>query len=255
MHDPKSVLFTIPFPWFHRFHGSRMWAPFITVWHVDPCHKGSDDSCGRFMRAHHCDQTKLEKIIKRFEFDWDRVFTSEGSGNAYFCGYFCPNGDPHLSVYGIVLNLFFMAAIEHFGTRKKAMKFMQKNLVEIFLFAENPCDSLSDTINRKWETGCGEVQTPQTRKERIRNMAGSIYAWICRNTRPWYKNPMWHFHHWELQIHPWQKFKRLFIERCSICGKGFSRKESVCGSWSGTQIWHEKCSADQSKPVTVSHNA
>lgn len=244
MHDPKSQAFRICFPWFSTFHGTRYWKPFITVWHVDPCKGGggSDDSCGRFMRAWHCDQTKLEKIRKRFEEDWDRVFTSD-SGNVYFCGYFCPNGDPHLSVHGIVINLFFMAAFEHFNqNRDKAYKFLNKNMAQILMFAENPVDSLHDSITRKFEIGCSEQNTPDRRKQRIRSMAGTVYSWICRETRPWYKNPIWHVHHWDFQIHPLQTLKRMFIDRCALCGKGFSRKESVIGDWHGTRIWHERCS-------------
>lgn len=51
MHDPMTVAFEIRYPWlkwgklgrdeWHRTYRE----PFITIWHVDPEHGGSDDSC------------------------------------------------------------------------------------------------------------------------------------------------------------------------------------------------------------------
>lgn len=164
------------------------------LWHIDP----KVDSCGWFMRAKHGDKKVLERIVERFEYDWDKTFTSEDSGNVYFTGWFCPNGDPYLSVHGIACNLFFMAALEHFGSREKAVKFCQKNLFEILFFAENPFDSLHDAITRKFEDACNEKNTERKRKERIESIASCIYGWILRETRPWYKEPRWHIHHWKL---------------------------------------------------------
>lgn len=44
MHDPMSVAFEINYPWktkgTHPYH-----APFITIWHNDPCKDGTDNSC------------------------------------------------------------------------------------------------------------------------------------------------------------------------------------------------------------------
>lgn len=233
MHDPQTVAFTIPYPW--RKYGRKgrnefersYREPFITIWHVDPERDGSDDSCGWFMRARHGDKSVLEKIEKRYEFDWDRIFNSDGTNNVYFCGYFTPDGDPHFSVQGIVLNLFFVAAGVVFQSDgrtnwKKARRFMRRHLFDILMFAENPTDSLFDGITRKFEIGCGEVHTPERRKARIHGMAGCVYAWILRETRPWYRHPRWHIWHWKLQIHPLQTFKRWAFSRCCKCGGRFA---------------------------------
>lgn len=47
MHDPMTVAFTIPYPWFRRseLFPEGYHDPFITIWHVDPERDGSDDSC------------------------------------------------------------------------------------------------------------------------------------------------------------------------------------------------------------------
>lgn len=229
MHDPMTVAFEI--------------GRFATIWHVDPETDGSDDSCGWFMRSRHGDKKTLDCIARRFEHDFDRVFRSEG-GTAYLCGLFAPNGEPHFSVPGVALNLFFMAACEHFSSDghsnwKKARRWMQRNLFDILHFAENPTDSLYDSLTRKFEIGCGEAYTPKSREDRIRQLASVIYGWILRADRPWYRHPRWHFWHWKVQIHPLLSLKRWLFSRCCKCGKGFRWSESVCSnSWHGTgPLW------------------
>lgn len=231
MHDPMTQICHVE------------WPIEFTLWHVDPCTDGTDDSCGWFMRSRHGDKEVLERIKKRFEFDWDRVFTSESRKHTYFCGLFCPDGDPHFSVHGIVLNLFFIACCEVFGSYDKAVPFMRKHLFEILFFAENTTDSMFDGITRKFEIGCGEKHTPQRRQERIHNTAGCIYAWILRNSRPWYRHPRWHIRHWKLNIRFFQKFHRWAFARCCKCGKRFTKWGdcNVIGNWDGDRIWHGDC--------------
>jgi hypothetical protein len=246
MHDPMTLAFSIdiPLPWKRPSilkSKDKEWAKFrlADIWHVDPCKgPGGDDSCGWFKRAHHGDRAVLEKIIKRFECDWDRVFTSD-SKHTYFCGLFCPNGDPHLSVSAIVLNLFFLASLEVFGTRDKAMRFVNRNIANILLFAENPFDSLHDSVTRKFQIGCGEKHDKRERDERIRSMASTIYGWILREKQPWYKHARWHVHHWKIQVPAISKFKRWAFSRCCKCGKGFKWGYVVTtNNWHGTgPLW------------------
>lgn len=265
MHDPMTVAFEIKYPW--KTQGYR--ASLITIWHVDPERDGTDDSCGWFMRSRHGDQKVLERIIRRYETEWDSVFDPndrsddyddeprQGRRSVYFRGLFKPDGQPHFSVAGIVLNLFFVAASEHFDSNghtnwKRAKKFLNENLLDILLFAENTTDSLFDGITRKFEIGCGEEQSKQSRDERIRNMASSVYAWILRAERPWWKAPRWHFWHWKIQVHPLQSLKRWLFSKCCKCGKGFRYGESpVSGNWDSTgprwfrseqDVYHGDCS-------------
>lgn len=260
MHDPQTVAFDIRWPWWWMKYRPS----FITVWHVDPETDGSDDSCGWFIRSRHADQSVLERIVKRFEFDFDRTFHSDG-GRVYLCGLFAPNGEPHFSVPGVVLNLFFMAAMEHFQSNgrsnwRKSRQFMQRNLFDILHFAENTTDSLFDGLTRKFEIGCSESYTPQRREERIRQLAGTVYSWILRNERPWWRHPKWHVHHWKLQIHPIQQFKRWAFSRCCKCGKRFRWGESVTTTnwhsdgprWfrSEPDIFHSNCDGEGSQVAT-----
>jgi len=247
MHDPSTVTFEIKYPWRGKPSGlfpNGYRASAITIWHEDPETDHTDDSCGWFIRSRHCDQVKLKKIREAFEFDWDRVFKSD-SGHVYFCGLFDPSGNPHFSVHGIVLNLFWIAARIHFdGSWDKASKFINAHLAEILIFAENPSDSLFDGITRKFQDACSEPQTERIRGERIDNMAGCIYSWIMRSERPWYRHPRWHIWHWKFQVHAWQLFKRWAFEKCCKCGKGFRWGECPIGDWHGTRMWHQSCDSN-----------
>lgn len=219
-----TVAHSIKYPWKStpksKLFPRGLRSDFITIWHVDPETDGSDDSCGWFMRARHGNKETLEKIVKRFEFDWDRTFTSDGTGKTYFCGLFCPNGEPFLSTQAIALNLFYTAALEYFKDWNKATRFMQRNVFEILFFSENPTDSLHDGIIQKFGADT-------KREERIRSMASCIYSWILRKERPWYKHPKWHIHHWKIQCHPLQKLKRKLFSRCCKCGSSFRWNERV----------------------------
>lgn len=243
MHDPLTVAFEIKYPWRAGRIGIKTNHPyrksFITIWHKDPEKDGTDDSCGWFMRSRHGSVSVLNKIKKSFEQNWDRVFTSDESGKTYFCGYFNPvSGDPVMSVYAIVLNLIFLAAREVLGGsdygRVRARRFCTKHLVEILLFAENPVDSLHDSIILKFGKS-------ENREKRISSMASCIYAWILREQRPWWKHPKWHVWHWRIQVHPLQKLWRFLFRRCCKCGKRLGWNESPISSWSGNSIWHQGC--------------
>jgi hypothetical protein len=281
MHDPMTVAWDVKNP-FVRARGIRTkdgkeskWRTrptLITIWHVDPEKgPGGDDSCGWFKRAHHGNPEVLDKIEKRFEEDWDRTWTYDPSedcesedktNTTYPCGYFFPNGMPRFSVHGIVLNLFLMAACEHFSCDgstnwKKAKQFMRKHYFDIALFAENPTDSLVDSITMKFGSNDGG---DRQRRERIKHMAAIIYGWILRAEQKWWQHPRWHIHHWKLQIHCLQDFKRWAFSRCCKCGKGFSLGYCpVSNQWNGTgPLWfrseqgimHSDCS-DVTKDTTA----
>ncbi|MFD2922020.1 hypothetical protein ACFS6H_20030 [Terrimonas rubra] len=247
MHDTKTVAFEI-------YLGSKIKRngqyrnPVITIWHNDPETDGTDDSCGWFMRPRHGDPEMLNKIKSAIESDFDRTYVSESNGTLYLTGYFTPiTGAPVMSVHGIVLNMFSAAAWQYFKfDRKRHNKWMKENLYDILHFAENPTDSLRDDVLGIFRRGCGENWN---RDESLNNYARIIYGWILRKTRKWYQHPRWHFHHWSIQIHPLQKIKRRFWDKCSKCGKrGF--KGSAIGDWYGTKIWHQQCDDSFKNPPT-----
>lgn len=218
----------------------------IQLWHIDPCKgPGGDDTCGWFKRAHHGDPEVLKKIKQRFEEDWDRTWTydpsEDGDGTleemeagkrTYACGYFNPNNMPRFSVTGIVLNLFFIAAAQHFKCDgrtgwNKAKKFMRKYVFDIMLFAENPTDSLFDSITCKFGND-------STRNQRIEHFAAIIYGWILRAEQRWWQHPRWHVHHWRISVVAIHRIKRWMFYRCVDCGERISLRGSViCHSWTG----------------------
>lgn len=88
-------------------------------------------------------------------------------------------------------------------------------------------------------------------EEKISQVAG-IFAALCRQDRPWWKHPKWHFWHWRFQIHPWQQFRRWMLTRCAGCGKSFAYGESPTShQWHSPKpkflrgeegMYHGKCS-------------
>jgi hypothetical protein len=217
MRDPKSVAFEIKYPWKHK--PTKWWpegyrATFITVWHVDPQRDGTDDSCGRFVRARHGDPKVLKSIEDDMAFSWD---ASHG-------GWFDPSGKPIFCTIGVTYQMFQTAAWVHFKhNRRKTNRFLSRHLTDIINFAENTVDSLHDGITGKYGF--------EERGERIRSFSRSVYGCILRWTRPWWRDPIFHVHHWELQIHPLQAFKRWAFTRCCKCGRRFRWGESGVGGW------------------------
>jgi hypothetical protein len=176
----------------------------VCLWHRDK--DGVDGACGWFMRANHGSHEVLESIERRFALDWTHQVQTRNMGetntalfdNTQFSW-------PTMSIHGIALNLFFMASFEHFKhDRKKTIKFMQSNLFEILLFAENPIDS----AHHGWLHQFG-FDEKKSREERIHSSAVMIYGWILRATRPWYKHPRWHIHHWRVSV----QWRRWFQEK------------------------------------------
>lgn len=256
MHSPETIAFEIYLGRKQKKNGNYR-TPLITIWHHDPEKDGTDDSCGWFIRERHFDKSLVDKTAKEFESEWDNTFTSDESKHTYNTGWFNPEGENILSVRGIVMSMHIYAAKiclnpndKHSPSKMwdKAFKFVKDNYVEIMYFAENNRDSIRDTIVRKFQIGCNVEYTPEKRKEMIRECASIICADIMRRNRKWYQHPKWHIHHWSIQIHPIQKLKRRFWDKCSVCGKrGF--KGSAIGDWYGTKIWHRECDQSIKTPI------
>ena len=260
MHSPKAVAHEIYLGRKKKKNGHYRNA-LITIWHNDPETDGTDDSCGWFIRGRHVKKDIIEKVTKAFENEWDTTFKGD-SGHVYNTGWFNPEGENILSVRGITLNMYLRAAKVVFdpdgtlGADKmwdKTYKFLRKNYVEIMIFSENNFDSLRDIIVRKFEIGCKEPYDKKRRDEMIENCARIITCDILRKSRPWYKHPRWHIHHWSLQIHPLQNFKRRFWDKCCVCNKrGF--KGAAMGDWDGTKLWHESCDNTAKNNIPVETN-
>lgn len=233
MHDPMTVAHEIKWPISFRknsISGDKYYNPLITIWHVDPEKDGTDDSCGWFIRQRHVPKDLVEKVTKEFEFQFKHDY------------WFNEAGYPKFSTMSICLQMYSHAAWNVFmwlagnkptnKARRRYDKFMRKYLFHILHFAENPVDSLYNSINL--------IYGEDKKEERIRNFVSIVLSDIIRKIRPWYKHPRWHIHHWKIQFHPWQNLKRRYWDKCCICGKrGF--KSSAIGDWNGTKRWHQEC--------------
>ena len=260
MHDPDTLIgsLSIPIPFTKdKWTGKMKRFELLRIWHRDPCKDGSDDSCGRFMRSRHGNKECLERIIKRFEDDWDNTWQKseedhkddlEEYGRSdrkiYNCGFFCPKtGEPQMSCHAIALNLYSSALVEFFvkGRReygkvwKQVRKYMRKHMFNILHFAENPTDSLRDSILQTF----GKAD----RRARMHSIASMIYGDILRTSRPWYKNPDLHIHHWKIYFPLLQQLKRLLFQRCRYCKKSLGFYKSVCSERTpkGTEYTCYRC--------------
>lgn len=233
MHDPMTVAHEIKWPFSYRrnsINGDKEYKTIVTIWHVDPEKDGIDDSCGWFIRSRHIDKDLVDKVTKDFEFEFKNNY------------WFNEAGYPKFSNMGITLCMYSRAAWTTFiwlhGGRtsgrphRRYKEFMRKHLFDFLHFAENPVDSLNNSINMTYGV--------TDKEERIKNFVSIVLADIMRKLRPWYRHPRWHIHHWKIQIHPWQQFKRRYFDKCCVCGKrGF--KSSAYSDWDGTKLWHQEC--------------
>lgn len=239
MHSPETVAFEIKNPFVKADkHGYR--PSLITIWHIDPETDGSDDSCGWFMRCRHIDKALVEKVRRMFESQFKHNY------------WFDAQGRPRFSTMGIALEMYSHAAWEVFmwknngnptnRARRQRDRFMRKHLAAILSFAENPVDSLYNSINMTYGV--------EKQEDRIEHFVSVVLSDIMRKIRPWYQHPKWHIHHWEIQFHPWQQLKRRYWDKCSVCGKrGF--KSTPFGDWSGTRLWHQECDQSLQKPQST----
>jgi hypothetical protein len=233
MHDPMTVAHEIRWPLSFKknsLNGEKYFNPLITIWHVDPEKDGTDDSCGWFIRQRHLPNDLIEKVKKGFEFEFKH--------NSWFN----ESGYPKFSTSGVCLDMYSRAAWNVFmwldGNRpsdsanRRYKKFMRKYLFDILHFAENPTDSLHNSINMTYGV--------EKKDERINHFVSVVVSDIMRKLRPWYKHPRWHINHWKIQFHPLQNFKRRYFDKCCICGKrGF--KNSPMSDWDGAKMWHQEC--------------
>jgi hypothetical protein len=266
MHDPQSLIcnIRIPIPFMAKarkeYRGGYI--QIADIWHKDPCKDGSDDSCGRFMRARHGDPELMDKVVGLLSDDWDRTYQSSPEDYAddldeygphinkvRFLGMFRPNGQPLMSSHGIVLNIYFRVLLEHFKgsheqRRKKAYAYMNRHMAQILIFAENPYDSLHQGITCAF----GETLDPKSphfqseRKQRIRRFASAVYGDVLRTTRPWWRSPSLHVHHWRVVFPWWINLRRLLWDRCCKCNKTLGWNKCVVSDWGGKNLTCHRCS-------------
>lgn len=114
---------------------------------------------------------------------------------------------------------------------------------------ENSCDWHGSRFPEHWLEELNQLDESAQRAVRF-------IWWMFHDKlrpRPWWRHPKWHIHHWRIQLHLVQRFKRWMWSRCQKCGRGFSWHDAggrVVGTWgntgptwfrNGEKIWHMRC--------------
>lgn len=225
MYDPKTVAHEIYLGRKRRKNGNYR-LPIITIWHVDPEKDGTDDSCGWFApKFTEADREFIKKVAKE---QYGQIYArKEALANEKSYASVCYNQDTYGAIYWLWRVFGKGKAVWQYG---KPMS--NKELQYVFQLATNPVDNFQSRKNNTLE----EFET----------FVGLLYRAYKTYHRPWYKHPRWHISHWKIQVHPWQRLKRRYWDKCSVCGKrGFTG--AAFSDWDGTKIWHSQC--DQSNKI------
>lgn len=230
MHDPSTVAFEIKYPWFktHKTLGSyRHWANCITVWHEDPETDGTDDSCGwSYPRLSKADIAWAEKTGKD---EWRAIFNPEWSRI-------------NLAKAGPLEVVLAARMLVHryLSGRRRYREPSIRDVRCALHLVSNPVDNLRNS-----------ARDARRSPKEFGSLLLLLLRIMRRERRWWFQHPRWHVHHWHLQIHTWQTFRRWALTRCAGCGKRFSWGYSpVSGQWDrdrpgflrGEQgLYHQRC--------------
>lgn len=220
-----TVAFELRYPWLaHRNPQSdferEYREPWLVVWHRDPCVRGDDGSCGwstpRF--------TGDEKWVKALENDIS--FLRRDAPHAL--------SSQRVREGWVAWELLWLerAAFHHRGRHG-----LTARQIASTLFGDSfPGDR--DDAFPFWSLPADEVARLFARR-------------YLRLTRPWWRHPKWHVHHWRFQVPPWQTLRRWLFSRCQGCGKRFAWGYSpLSTSWdpnppkafrSETHVFHFEC--------------
>lgn len=244
MHDPKTLAFSIKWPWKNK-HGYKY--TLIDIWHVDPLNfkfadgtekQGGrrDDSCGWHTPMYHVKE--WEGIKKLGKSQYRELFARqiahrEGNENAQaFNG---PETAQEI-IYWMWRSIKAHGRKDwQYGNAENFLTLAEQE--QIMLLASNPVDNLRPYLQR--------IES----EEQFVDVFRMVWNRYRRFHRPWYKHPRWHIHHWQIQFCFIRDIKRRFWDKCSVCGKrGF--KTSAYSDWGGTRIWHSECDKSVKMPAT-----
>lgn len=234
MHDPSTVAFTIRYPWaksvsiFKDSSKHRYREAIITIWHEDPMDftgkvgGRSDDSCG--WHTPHMRKDELERWKRHAEYQYGEIFgrtkaIAEGKDYARVC-YDAP--DCYTAVYWIWRaikhehrkNSWWYGQPWQYGNRPSAGE-----LEAIMNLATNPVDNVQFAFTREAKRPIGSRDSTG---DDFWSFYSAVHRAYRRHHRPWWQHPRWHVHHWRIQFHPWQTFRRWAFSRCAGCGGRFA---------------------------------
>lgn len=257
-YDPQTVAHEIKYPW--RAH-SKKWcdargvkpndflrtyhSSFITIWHVDPERPNTgnrrDDSCGWFDRTpgEYADAVAYVLRDQGFVHEVNLALSRRVVTNAVFYDGISEEqlSWPRLSAADSLAVVWLVA--QELETRRwwngqngKSGAHGAPWYAKPFMRQRSVIDSVSSLALCSHDN-LSSVENPE-------QLVRLIAAALNRRFKPWWRHPRWHVHHWKLQVHPWQQFKRWAFARCAGCTKGFRWGESVWG-YGDARIFHDTC--------------
>lgn len=264
MHDPDTQAFVIPYGWKTEAFPSgkkwRYWKPFITIWHRDPERGGSDDSCGWSRPRLNSEQRDIVSGL-----------AGDEARDPWFMRVIAKtNTDPAMceSLLRGAFNLVGMC-LKNRGYRRLspsesecAKWAAQLTHNSIDNFRSSLC-FLSGYHSNWYRDGIpnSEKEDEWFREQNAKSFFGAILGYILRERRFWFQHPKWHIHHWRLQFHLGQTFKRWAFSRCCKCGGRFSWGYApTTNSWNGIgprwfksepDVFHGSCDSQNSPCCAV----
>lgn len=180
MHDPWTVAFNVRLPW-----GKRR--QLATIWHVDPCKGGGDDSCGfSYPRL-------TDKQIKRLE----SLAWHEGR-----YPYFMRERAKQWSGSRTEAESIYRALVLHVA-HALGLKITFDQAAAHAARQIHDCDC-SDPAGvlcflPGWHSNFAE-DVPEHRQQRFHSICAGIARVLLLRRRCWYQHPRWHFWHWSIQF-------------------------------------------------------
>lgn len=240
MHDPLTVAFEVRSPF--RGKPTPMWpkgyrSSLVTIWHKDPCCDGSDDSCD--WSGNHYGWTEAAEKQARSMLSWSKT--------EHDVRYF---DHPR---FDRVVNL--PVSMSDQDGPKHPVVFGEVTMGDSFALTMHAIETIAWQMDRRqlngqlleWATGMAlspdqsKLWVVETDEEKLRVFKLLIRAYL-RFKRPWWRHPRWHFWHWRIQIHPFQRLWRWIFDRCAKCGGRFGRNEARFGlGWDSDQVAHQTC--------------
>lgn len=207
MHDNKTVAFDI------KYKDNLL----VTIWHVDPCADGDEDSCGYIYK--NLNKQQLQWCENYAEFEWQFYFGEEYDAINLI------SASPFEVIAAIWRNILR-------NEYPKRHKLSNKDIRNILDCTSYQSDNLVSYVNRSKED-----------KSEFIHLVRCVYKQFLTSNRQWWQHPKFHINHWKIQIHPVQKFKRWAFSRCGKCNQRFKWGESVYSS-GGKTIYHFVCHKD-----------
>lgn len=199
MHDPLTLAFRVPFPWFTRCRvtGERRWWTFAEIWHKDPCRGGygDEDSCGWFGPNLTKEQASALKFFAGQEARKPTLQLREGKESL----------DPTRDVVLAEIGFRQIAGVVEpgRGLRGRPVQEWARDLAtpmhgsrcDLFVYLE------SYHSNHPGERG---------REQHAEHMYRVLARKALREMRPWWRHPRFHVHHWRLKfpIVSWWRWRR-----------------------------------------------